>query len=145
MPCKVKNIDSCTDETGLEDDDEVDELNPSEDEEARLKKKQKKRPSDVEVTAYIFIIIPPPPTAHVRGKSAKPPVEQHRKRRCKHVKWWAMSAILRHRICVLYLVARQNKFTQSHYIRGIHSRLKRQFESPFEKAVEIFLGYAFSI
>jgi hypothetical protein len=29
--------------------------------------------------------------------------------------------------------------------RGIHSRLKRQFERPFEKAVEIFLLYAFSI
>jgi hypothetical protein len=85
-PRRVGNIDSCTDETELEDDEDVDELDPSEDEEARPRKKQKKRPSDVEedppdleVTAYIFIIIPPPPTAHVRGKSAKPPVYQHRK------------------------------------------------------------------
>jgi hypothetical protein len=83
----VGNIDSCTDETELEDDEDVNELDPSEDEEAWPRKKQKKRPSDVEedppdleVTAYIFIIIPPPPTAHVRGKSTKPPVEQHCKR-----------------------------------------------------------------
>jgi hypothetical protein len=76
----VGNIDSCTDETEFEDDEDVDEPDPSEYEEARPKKKQKKRPSDLEVTVYIFIIIPPPPTAHVHSKSAKPPVEQHRKR-----------------------------------------------------------------
>jgi hypothetical protein len=83
----VGNIYSCTDETKLEDDEDVDKLDPSKDEEARPRKKQKKRPSDVkedppdlEITAYIFIIIPPPPTIHVCGKSAKPPVEQHHKR-----------------------------------------------------------------
>ena len=86
-PRKEKNVVSRTDETPLEDNEDVDELDSSEDEEDRPKKKQKKQPSeveedppDVEVTAYILIIIPPPPTVHVRGKSAKPPVEQHRKR-----------------------------------------------------------------
>jgi len=45
-PHGVGNIDSCTDETKLDED--VDKLDPSEDEEARLRKKQKKWPSNVE-------------------------------------------------------------------------------------------------
>jgi hypothetical protein len=69
----------------LADEEEIDELEPSEDEET-LPKKKRKKPSEVEedppeikATAYIFIVIPPPPTAHVRGKNTKPPLEQHRK------------------------------------------------------------------
>jgi len=72
-------------ETGFEDED-IDELESSDDElEAPPKKKQKKAHEEddsleIEATTYIFIVIPPPPTAHIRGKGAKPPPEQHLKR-----------------------------------------------------------------
>ena len=86
---QTKNTESSTnnlDETEIDDED-VDELEPSEDEEAPPKKKQKQKtpavkedPPEIEATAYIFIVIPPPPTAHVCGKNAKAPIDQHRKR-----------------------------------------------------------------
>jgi hypothetical protein len=73
-------------DAGLDANEDIDELDSSEDEDAPPKKKQKKKAREeedapeIEVTVYIFIIIPPPPTIHIRGKSTKPPPEQHRKR-----------------------------------------------------------------